>query len=583
MATVYSSEVSVGTYNRIRIKCDYSGTSATLSLQFRRTSATSSTWSDSGAKLKFNGTTKSASYSYSGTVGTSWVTLKSNITGYSISTSGGNYSWSLSKQYGQLSGSGNISIPSQGTAPTGLDVDIVDATWNSVTLNTTVGNWGSGSGAVRDGYLLEVPYVAGVDKYMTTYSGNTTSPVQLTINAETSNYEFSDVPFTVYGCHQYHTGLWANTSVGSSRHQGPTFYTAPYELDSLTYNGCTVVSGGTVTASLIAATNIVHNDTSNHIGFEYRISTDGGSTYGQWIESATTVSAGTNATLDIPSLSQGTEYTVEVRQFCVEALSERFYSTTSTVTFTTDVASKFYGSVNGEAKRVVKLYGSVNGVTKEIKKLYGSVNGETKIVYGGGTTPAPTTEYQMKHYIESINGGYIDTGYKVNQTTSVEIEFCLDSSTAVSGALFGSRVSSGNNDFVIWDDYPTSGGVEYVQVNSNGSEYAAEYSSSARFKWHTVNVATDGKVMIDGRVIGTVSRLNGTHTYNAILLGIISGGTVDSRLYRGKVARCSIYENGVLVKNYLPAVRNSDSEIGFLETVSDTFYTNQGSGTWTTD
>ena len=120
-------------------------------------------------------------------------------------------------------------------------------------------------------------------------------------------------------------------------------------------------------------------------------------------------------------------------------------------------------------------------------------------------------------------------------------------------------------------------------MNSNGSQYTAEYSSSSRFKWHTVNVATDGKVKIDGRVVGTVSRLNGTHTYNAILLGIISGGTVDSRLYRGKVARCSIYENGVLVRNYLPAVRNSDSEIGFLETVSDTFYTNQGSGTWTTD
>lgn len=48
------------------------------------------------------------------------------------------------------------------------------------------------------------------------------------------------------------------------------------------------------------------------------------------------------------------------------------------VSATTLVATKLYGSVNGETKRIVKLYGSVNGETKQITKLYGSVNGETK-------------------------------------------------------------------------------------------------------------------------------------------------------------------------------------------------------------
>lgn len=41
----------------------------------------------------------------------------------------------------------------------------------------------------------------------------------------------------------------------------------------------------------------------------------------------------------------------------------------------------FYGSVNGQTKKVKKLYGSVNGQTKLVKKLYGSVNGVTKLVY----------------------------------------------------------------------------------------------------------------------------------------------------------------------------------------------------------
>lgn len=380
MATVYSSEVSVGSYNRIRIKVDYSGTSATLSLQMRRTKSTSNTWSDSGAKLKFNGTTKSASYSYSGTVGTSWVTLKSNITGYSVSTSGGNYSWSLSKQYGQLSGSGTVSIPSQGSAPSGLGLSIVDATWNSVTVDTVVANWGTGSSITRDAYLLEVPYVAGTPKYYESSTSSSTSAVRLTVSGN-SPFDFSP-QFTVYGCHKYYTGLYANTSAGTTRYQGPTFYTAPYALDDLVYTG-DVISGSTVTVSLSAVTNSVHNYTSNHIGFEYRLSTDGGGTYGPWIEHATTVLAGATASLDIASLSQGTSYTVEMRQFCVEAGANRYYSTTSTVAFVTDISSRFYGSVNGEAKLIKKLYGSVNGETKAIKKLYGSVNGEATLIYQG--------------------------------------------------------------------------------------------------------------------------------------------------------------------------------------------------------
>ena len=90
MATAYSGEVSIGTYNRIRIKCDYSGTSATCTVQFRRTQAYSGWWGDSTAKLTFNGVTKNAGYSYSGTVGTSWVNLVT-VSGYSVSTSGGTY------------------------------------------------------------------------------------------------------------------------------------------------------------------------------------------------------------------------------------------------------------------------------------------------------------------------------------------------------------------------------------------------------------------------------------------------------------------------------------------------------------
>lgn len=582
MATAYSGEVSIGTYNRIRIKCDYSGTSATLTVQFRRTQAYSGYWGDSQATLRFNGVTKGAGYSRSGTVGTSWVNLVT-VSGYSVSTSGGTYSWQFNNPSGVLGCSGSINIPAQGSTPSSLNLSIVDATWNSVTMETVVGDWGTGSNKQRAAYLLEVPYVAGADKYHADSSDTTTDPVEIVVSAATSQFEFSTVPFTVYGCTEYYTGLWASTSVGVTRLQGPTFYTAPYKLNGLTYAGGQLEQGGTVSANLTAVTNLVHNNPSSHIGFEYRVSSDGGSTFGTWVISDVTVAVGGNVTLPVTGLTQSTAYVVEVRQFCTEATSGHFYSETSTVSFTADVFSRLYGSVNGLTKRVTTLYGSVSGNTKKIKKLYGSVNGQTKLIFGEGTAPQPTPEYTMKHYIKSIAAGYIDTGYKVKTTTSVEIEYCLDGTTFADGALLGARIAANNNQFVIWNNCQSSSGPENIQANMTANNYAATYSGSARFKWHTINIATNGNVSIDGRVLGTVTMNSTTGAYNLILLGLQTAGTVDSRLYRGSVARCSFYEDGVLVKNFLPAVRNADNVIGFLETVNNTFYTNQGSGTWTTD
>ena len=579
MATAYSGEVSIGTYNRIRIKCDYSGTSATCTVQFRRTQAYNWHWSDDLAKLTFNGQTKNASYSYSGTVSTNWINLVT-VSGYSISTSGGTYNWNFSNPGGGMLGcSGSIYIPSQGTAPSNLNLSIVNATWNSVTMETVVGNWGTGSNKRRAAYLLEVPYIAGVDKYHTDSTDTTTDPVELTVSAETSPFEFSDIPFTVYGCKEYHTGLFASTSVDATRLQGPTFYTAPYKLDGLTYAGGQLEQGGTVSANLAVVTNLVHNNPSSHIGFEYRVSSNGGSTFGTWVISPTTVAVGGNTTLEVAGLSQGTAYVVEVRQFCVEATSGHFYSETSTVSFTADVFSRFYGSVNGLTKRVTTLYGSVSGSTKKIKKLYGSVNGQTKLIFGEGSAPQPTPEYTMKHYIKSIAAGYIDTGYKFTPNTSFEIEFCLDGTTFADGAVMGARHGG---TVVLWSNCKSSSGVEDIALDTT-SQYKITYSGSSRFKWHTVSLATDGKVTVDGRVLNTVSRDSSTSTNNMILLGLQTDGTVDSRLYRGSVARCSFYESGTLVRNFLPAVRNSDNVIGFLETVNNIFYTNQGTGTWTTD
>lgn len=349
MATAYSGEVSIGTYNRIRIKCDYSGTSATCTVQFRRTQAYSGYWWDSRATLTFNGTTKNAAYSYSGTAGTNWINLVT-VSGYSVSTSGGTYSWNFSNPGGGVLGcSGDIYIGSQGTAPSQLAISLVEATWNSVTFETTVGDWGTGTSYEREAYLLEVPYVAGVDKYHADSYDNTTQPVLMNVGTH-SQFESSNNPFVVYGCKEYYTGLWASTTVDVTRLQGPTFYTAPYKLDSLTYASETF-DGSTITATIAAKTNGTWNKSGATVGFLYQVSSDGGETFDGWKDLSTTATVGTTASLSIPNLQPGTAYVVEVAQICMDA-DIKYSSESSFVNFTTKKYRKIYGPGDGYATYV---------------------------------------------------------------------------------------------------------------------------------------------------------------------------------------------------------------------------------------
>ena len=99
---------------------------------------------------------------------------------------------------------------------------------------------------------------------------------------------------------------------------------------------------------------------------QYRLNSDA------WQDLGTASSIGT---FTISGLTEGTSYTLEVR-----LVTTAGNGAIKSVTITSGVPSRFYGSVNGEAKKVKKLYGSVNGQAKRIVKLYGSVNGQAKRV-----------------------------------------------------------------------------------------------------------------------------------------------------------------------------------------------------------
>lgn len=438
MATVYSGEVSIGSYNRIRIKCDYSGTSATLAVQFRRTSSYSGSWSDSGAKLTFNGTTKSAAYSYSGTVGTSWVTLKGNITGYTVSTSGGTYNWSFTNPNGGvLACSGTLTVPSQATAPTAPTISVAAASASQINATWGTTNLGTPAGTV---YL---------------YNGTSSSPSnQISSKTTTGSSTYNNTGLTANT--KYYYKATATNSAGSASSSVVNATTLPAGITSITGGSLTASSivltlvfassgSALTTTAQISTNNSSWSDTSmtnvqgttktyNITGLAantsytryFRVHTSAGNSGVKsftWatkpanITSATATNigettatiavacgaSGSAATTDLQISSdnanwttvasnvQGTTVNVSVTGLTPNTSTTRYFrvhtvygnSATATVTFTTLKVAHLYGSVNNQSKRIQKLYGSVNGQTKKVVKLYGSENGVTKLLYRG--------------------------------------------------------------------------------------------------------------------------------------------------------------------------------------------------------
>ena len=56
-------------------------------------------------------------------------------------------------------------------------------------------------------------------------------------------------------------------------------------------------------------------------------------------------------------------------------------------------------------------------------------------------------------------------------------------------------------------------------------------------------------------------------------------GTTD-RYSHIKLYLCEIYDNGTLIRDFVPCYRKADNAIGLYDTVNDVFYTNAGTGTF---
>ena len=190
----------------------------------------------------------------------------------------------------------------------------------------------------------------------------------------------------------------------------------------------------------------------------------------------------------------------------------------------------------------------------------------------GKGLPAGYTKLQ---YIQSTGTQYVDTGFKPKNTTKVTADFQVTTQPASHLVIFGSRTSYSSSDqFVLGFTGHKSPAVWRSDFGSKQTDFPSTVGWSSRY-----TAVFDNSACALNADSVAVSASAFTSTHNLFLLADndneTAAGMISAKLYS-----CQIYDNGTLVRDYVPCIDPSGA-VGLYDTVSKAFFGNAGTGTFT--
>lgn len=181
--------------------------------------------------------------------------------------------------------------------------------------------------------------------------------------------------------------------------------------------------------------------------------------------------------------------------------------------------------------------------------------------------------YTKLEYIQSSGTQYIDTGFKPNQNTSIICDFQIVS-TSGWNTVFGSWTRSGNTYVRAFTFLVNSDGQFR---DSYGSIHTLLPTSLARNERYVVNKQKNVCTVGGETVTATTSTFS--CSYNLYLFSGNTGGSASEQS-AAKIYSCKIYDNGTLVRDFIPC-KNASGTVGLWDDVNSKFYSNAGTGTFT--
>ena len=206
-----------------------------------------------------------------------------------------------------------------------------------------------------------------------------------------------------------------------------------------------------------------------------------------------------------------------------------------------------------------------------MREVFNASDG-TFFLADGGTfnvlKTAPPLDYRKLEWIESDGLQYIDTMFYPNNNTRVVMSMQLMKDLSSTSALFGARISASESNYA------------FLYAGSTGSmrsDYGSKYTQYFDY------IGTE-KTIID-KDKGTTSVNEVTQSYGSssfscpysLCLFCINSAGVKQWFIPMRLYYCKIYDNGVLVRDFVPAVWK-DGRIGLVDLLDNRLYTSSGEG-----
>lgn len=268
------------------------------------------------------------------------------------------------------SASWTLSFDPSTSAPTGLYINNISSTWDSVSGTIGLSNYGVGSGTKQLTMLvLTQTYVPGLP-----HRWDRTTSGAMSYNATVNNNSTAAAAgaIDIKGCGLYYTGVYVNNGSEVSRLAGPSVYTPPAPV---VFNYARI---GQTDQWQVTLTGDPNKNNTNYTAAQLTRSLRYKINNGSWTNVETAVvkaiDATTTVTITIPAASTAT----------IEGWMtyQGLNSNVSSITITnSDAPVHLYGSVGGQAKKLVHVYGSVSGRSVKLTKIYASVGGVAKLVH----------------------------------------------------------------------------------------------------------------------------------------------------------------------------------------------------------
>lgn len=463
-----------------------------------------------------------------------------------------------------LTVSGSVTTDAIGgsaTYPSGLGVDTISTTWNSVKGRVFLTDYGVGTGT-KDLEMIVVtePYVAGLpQRYHSTTSGATS--LNATVNNSSTCGSLSGC-IDIKGASDYYIGVYANNGSLVTRYAYPNkVYTAPAPLQSLTYSQTQNAADVTISATITGGNST--NNSSNTVTTQYRYSTDGGSTYTNW------ASAGTGTAWTAKSASFTCSYGASVVIQARQAYQGQ-YSEVKQVSFTATTGT---APSAGTVTITGSTWESVTLSASDINYGTPSAAASRKSVVGVSTTVSPYT-YKRE---TSIGSGTSGTGTVNNSSTSGGSgqPFTLKGMLPVYAYLWVDNTSKSkfvDEKTTAYYLPPAPGVVSYtddfygyytIRYVGDTAKNVADYVTSDLKRTVRYKIDDGDWVYVDN----DISRLLDDETVQQIVIPYQSTATVEAWMtYKGKSSEVSTFSITNTTKNFklYGSVNGASKEINHL-------------------